>query len=70
MALLEVLNLRLDYLQDRAYSHGYYKKSKYAAQRLLGNMGNVPCRQKADEFLMALVKTNGPGSGNNDLKVL
>lgn len=32
MALLELLNLRLDYLLDRAYSESHYKKTTLAAQ--------------------------------------
>ncbi|SOB58494.1 Integrase [Pseudodesulfovibrio profundus] len=74
MALLDLLNLRLDYMLDRAYSESHYIKTKYAAQRLLDYLGNVPCstitRLKADEFLMALVKKSTPVAGNNDLKVL
>ncbi|WP_338668915.1 tyrosine-type recombinase/integrase [Pseudodesulfovibrio methanolicus] len=74
MALLDLLNLRLDYLQDRAYSESHYKKTKLAAQRLLDYFGKVPCsaitRLKADEFLMAMVKERTPVAGNNDLKVL
>ncbi|WP_319470672.1 tyrosine-type recombinase/integrase [uncultured Pseudodesulfovibrio sp.] len=74
MDLLDMLNLRLDYLLERAYSDSHYKKSKYAAQRLLDYLGNVPCstitRLMADDFLMGRVKANGPVAGNNDLKVI
>ncbi|MDD3313503.1 MAG: integrase, partial [Pseudodesulfovibrio sp.] len=42
MALLDMLNLRLDYLMERAYSDSHYKKTKLAAQRLLDHFGNVP----------------------------
>ncbi|AMK10166.1 tyrosine-type recombinase/integrase [Pseudodesulfovibrio indicus] len=74
MALLDLLNLRLDYLLDRAYSESHYKKTKLAAKRLLDYFGKVPCsaitRLKADEFLMAVVKERTPVAGNNDLKVL
>ncbi len=74
MVLRDLLNLRLDYLLDRAYSESHYKKTKLAAQRLLDHFGNVPCstitRLKADEFLMAVVKQSTPVAGNNDLKVL
>jgi integrase len=74
MALLDLLNLRLDYQQDRAYSESHYKKTKLAAKRLLDYFGKVPCsaitRLKADEFLMAVVKERTPVAGNNGLKVL
>ena len=74
MALLDLLNLRLDYLLDRRYSESHYKKTKLAAQRLLDYFGKVPCsaitRLKADDFLMAVVKERTPVAGNNDLKVL
>jgi len=74
MALLDLLNLRLDYLLDRAYSESHYRKTKLAAQRLLEYFGKVPCsaitRLKADDFLMAVVKERTPVTGNNDLKVL
>jgi integrase len=74
MDLLDLLNLRLDYLLERAYSDSHYKKTKYAAQRLLNYLGNMPCstitRLMADEFLMAVVKESTPVAGNNDLKVL
>lgn len=74
MVLSDLLNLRLDYLLDRAYSESHYKKTKLAAQRLLDYFGNVACstitRLKADEFLMVVVKGSTPVAGNNDLKVL
>jgi len=74
MDLLDLLNLRLDYLLERAYSDSHYKKTKYAAQRLLDYFGKVPCsaitRMKADEFLMAVVKEHTPVAGNEDLRVL
>ncbi|WP_236608445.1 site-specific integrase [Pseudodesulfovibrio aespoeensis] len=74
MGLLDMLNRRLDTLQERSFSTQYYKNTRYAAQRLLKHFGDVPCStitsRMADDYLLSRSRSSTPLAANADLRLL
>ncbi|MBV1765952.1 MAG: site-specific integrase [Pseudodesulfovibrio sp.] len=74
MGLLDMLNRRLDTLQERSFSTQYYKNTRYAAQRLLKHFGDVPCStitsRMADDYLLSRSRSSTPLAANADLLLL